>query len=149
MNEEVQETNETNESEGPVTPFEFLKQFKGAPDENKINEMKHSAPGNRLRMFTSSDGKKVYVLRGISAFELEQLQNGILKTILPEKYPAALKNSLAAKCVVWTNATPTGRISEVEFKSLGAGLVDTLHEVISELSDYMESPQIRQFSADL
>jgi hypothetical protein len=149
MSDEVQAKPAETPEDGPQTPQDFLSKFKGAPDEDLIAKIKSSSPGGRLRMITSTDGQRVYILRAISAFELQQLQDGILKTVLPEKYPTALKTALAVKCVVWTSATPTGVLTDLELKSAGAGLVDTLHEVISELSDYMEAPQIRQFSADL
>ena len=136
--------------DAPLSPSEFLKTFKGAPSEARIEEMKKNSPGGRIKLITSSDGKRVYILRAISAFELQQLQDGsLLKTTAPEKYASLLKRELAAKCILWTNATPTGNLSTVELLNSGAGLVDTLHEVISELSDYMEGPQIQRYSADL
>lgn len=132
------------------SPYDFLKDFKGAPTQQKINEMKSQAPGGRIKLVTSSDGKRVYLLRAVSAFELQKLQDTIMSRGMTDaKYPTVLKAELAAKCIVWTNATPTGTMSVIDLNQSGAGLVDTLHEVISELSDYMESPQIARFSADL
>ena len=145
--EEVQSTPETSTE---LSPYDFLKQFKNAPTQEKIAQMKAQSPGNRIKLITSSDGKRVYILRAISAFELQKLQEAsLLKTMSPEKYAGALKTELAAKCILWTNATPTGTMSNIELVNSGAGLVDTLHEVISELSDYMESPAIQRYSADL
>ena len=152
MADEVQavtDTQDTTES-APLSPFDFLKQFSGAPSQEKINSFKQQAPGGRIKLITSSDGKRVYILRAISAFELQNLQESpIFKTVAPEKYALTLKTELAAKCILWTNATPTGKMDNMELKTSGAGLVDTLHEVISELSDYMEAPQIARYSADL
>jgi hypothetical protein len=148
---EVPETGQTQQAPEaePETPMDFLSKIKNAPTEARIEEIKRSAPGGRLKLFTSSDGKRVYVLRAISAFELQQLEDGMLKTVAPEKYVTILKTELAAKCCVWTNTTANGALTSIELKQAGAGLVNTLHEIISELSDYMDSPQIRQFSADL
>jgi hypothetical protein len=145
---EVQEET-TAVEEQPQTPYEFLSSFKSAPTEARLDDIKSSVPGGRIKLFTSSDGKRAYILRGISAFELQKLQDGMLTTVKPDNYLAALKLELASKCCVWTSTTQTGLISNIELKQAGAGLTDTLHEIISELSDYMDAPQIRQFSVDL
>ena len=62
----------------PITPFEFLQQFADAPSQEQIDSLKSQAPGRRLRLFHSTDAKRVYIMRGIGGAELAQLCDSCL-----------------------------------------------------------------------
>ena len=132
-----------------ITPFEFLQKFAGAPSQEQINEWKQQAPGARIRLFHSSDGTRIYLLRGIGGQELAQLQASLPPNIAPEKVPTEVQNLIAIRCCVWTNSTIENKLSDLALKGAGAGLPQTLQEIIYQLSDYMDPATIDRFSADL
>ena len=76
---------EPTKAQPQITPFEFLQQFPEAPSVEQIEQWKQQAPGARLRIWHSSDGKRVYVLRAIGGQELAQLQASLPPNIPPEK----------------------------------------------------------------
>jgi len=132
-----------------ITPFEFLQSFPDAPSLEQIDQWKQQAPGARLRIWHSTDGKRVYVLRGVGGQELGHLQAGIPPNIPPEKVPAEAQARLAILCCVWTSSTLDHKLSDLVLKGAGAGLPQTLQEIIYQLSDYMDPMDINRFSADL
>lgn len=150
MNTETTEVQSIEATDGAMSPADFLKQFKGAPDSDKIALFKENAPGHRIKLFTSPDGKRVYVLRGISAFELEQIQisNGV-QTAAPNKQSDKVQQFVLSKCVLWTNTTASGRVTDTDLIAAGAGLVTTLTHIVNELSDFLDEVQIMRLSADL
>jgi len=91
---------EPTKEQPQITPFEFLQQFPEAPSLEQIDQWKQQAPGARLRIWHSSDGKRVYVLRAIGGQELVQLQASLPPNIPPEKVPAKSRSSWqsAAAC---------------------------------------------------
>ena len=132
-----------------ITPFEFLQTFPEAPSLEQIEQWKQQAPGARLRIWHSTDGKRVYVLRAIGGQELGQLQASLPPNIPPEKVQAEVQILLAIRCCVWTSSTIDHKLSDLALKGAGAGLSQTLQEIIYQLSDYMDPMDINRFSADL
>jgi hypothetical protein len=89
------------------------------------------------------------VLRAIGGQELGQLQASLPPNILPEKVQAEVQILLAIRCCVWTSSTIDHKLSDLALKGAGAGLPQTLQEIIYQLSDYMDPMDINRFSADL
>jgi hypothetical protein len=133
----------------PLSPLEFLQTFTGAPALEVVNDWKAQAPGARLKIFTSSDAKRIYVLRGITALELATVQSGLPTNLPQEKLFSELQTAIAVRCTLWTNWTKDGKLSMDAIKSSGAGLSQTLHEIIFQLSDFMDPETIERLSADL
>ena len=140
---------EPTKEQPQITPFEFLQQFPEAPSVEQIEQWKQQAPGARLRIWHSSDGKRVYVLRAIGGQELGQLQASLPPNIPPEKVQAEVQILMAIRCCVWTSSTIDHNLSDLALKGAGAGLPQTLQEIIYQLSDYMDPMDINRFSADL
>ena len=84
-----------------ITPFEFLQTFPEAPSLEQIEQWKQQAPGARLRIWHSTDGKRVYVLRAIGGQELGQLQASLPPNIPPEKVQAEVQ-------ILWRSAVACG-----------------------------------------
>ena len=150
--------NETPVVEQPATkpddnraldPLEFLSTFPNAPTKENIAIYKNSSPGHRIKLFTSSDMKRVYIMRGITAFELQKLQEGILSTVKESNYENELQIAVACKCCIWTSTTSTTKLNEMDIKGSGAGLAVNLYHIVSELSDYVAPSQLDRFTADL
>lgn len=133
----------------PLTPLEFLQTFTGAPTLEVINDWKAQVPGARIKIFTSTDAKRIYVLRGINSLELAQVQAGLPANLGQEKLFPELQAQLASRCTLWTNDTKDGKLSIEAVKTSGAGLAQTLHEVIFQLSDFMDPETIERLTADL
>jgi hypothetical protein len=137
------------EQDQQITPFDFLQTFPGAPDQATIESWKAQAPGRRVRLYHSTDAKRAYVLRGISALELAQVQTSLPANLTPEKVPGALQNVVAIRCTIWASETPDHKLSELVLQASGAGLAQTLHEIVCQLSDYADPVTIERCSADL
>jgi len=127
-------------------PYEFLATVKNAPSKQQIEAWKSEVPGGRVRLFTP-DGKRVYIIRGISGLELAKLADEIPANAKDVEYE--LKLAIAARCVLWTNATPTGVLDVYTLRTGPAGLPETIHTIVSQLSDYFDPVQLASFSADL
>lgn len=141
---------ETENKSVPLSPMAYLATIPGAPTEAQLTLIKAQAPGGRVRLFTSSDGKRVYIMRGFSGLELKAIQGRIPAGISPQNYPEELQKAIAVACCVWTNAGQDGKLTDaILHGSSGAGLAIALHEVAAMLSDYMSPEQIEQYSADL
>lgn len=145
---------EAPEQQGPIDPFVFLQQFPEAPSKEQIAAWKQQTPGNRVRMFTSIDSKRVYIMRGISAVELGKVQAEVVnlpgaQTFAPEKLHQEIQIAVVARCCVWTSATTDHKLTDQALRASGSGLAPTLHEVVAELSDYMPPEIIDRLSCDL
>jgi hypothetical protein len=132
-----------------LTPVQFLAQFPDAPTQDQIDSLKQQAPGGRIRLFHSSDAKRVYLMRGVTGVELAGLQAKIPQNTDPEKIPGLVQALVAAHCCVWTSATPDHKLNDQVLRGGTAGLPETLHEIVCQLSDYMAPVDIQRFSADL
>jgi hypothetical protein len=144
-----QTADQTADQAAPITPFEFLQGFAGAPNQADIDSLKAQAPGGRIRLFHSTDAKRVYLMRGISAIELVQVQNLIPAGIHPDKLSGVMQTTVAIKCCAWTSETADHKLSDLALQAAGAGLTGTLHEIVCQLSDYMDPATIDRCSADL
>jgi hypothetical protein len=132
-----------------LTPVQFLGQFPDAPTQDQIDSLKQQAPGGRIRLFHSSDAKRVYLMRGVTGVELAGLQAKIPQNTDPDKIPGLVQILVAAHCCVWTSATQDHKLNEQVLRGGTAGLPETLHEIVCQLSDYMAPVDIQRFSADL
>jgi hypothetical protein len=145
---EAQVEDEARVSKNFSNPYDFLATIKGAPSRASIESLKSQTPNNRLRVF-SPEGKRVYIVRGISALELNKLQNQVSEKTNPEKAEQELHIAIAAACVVWTNQSESGRLTEVELRAGSAGLPVSLFELVSWLSDFIAPEAFGALSAEL
>lgn len=133
-----------------LNPYDFIARFPGAPDKAKIDSWKQQVPGGRIKLKVSGDEKRVYIMRAISGLELGKLTQQILQQALPqEKLASELTSLVVCTCCLWTNASPTGQLTDQMLKASGSGLADTLHAVLSELSDYETPETIERLSVEL
>lgn len=139
----MSETEVRNEQPQPVDPYEFLAQFPNAPSRQYLEGVKKEAPGGKLRIF-SPDGKRVFILRGISGLELARLQAEVPKNSSNPEWDLQLK--ACATCIVWSNLGP---LDEMALRAGPAGLPDSLWMLIQALSDFYDPVQLTTFSADL
>lgn len=132
------------------TPLEVLASLSDdAPSQDVINGWKSQVPGNRVRVYFSTDMKRAYVMRPISALQLQRVQEQLPKANAPEEFAANLQRAVAAGCCLWTNQTANRKLTEIDLNGSGAGLSATLQEVVSQISDYADPVTIDRFSADL
>lgn len=131
-----------------TNPYDFLKTIPGAPSEEKIKEWKAQTPNQRIRVF-SPDTKRVFLVRGISALELNNIQPKIPTNVSPEKAEQELYAMVASQCVVWTNANATQKLSLDDLRTGSAGLPSTLFQLIQYLSDFVEPEALNVLSAEL
>lgn len=132
--------------ERPLSAIEFLSKFEGAPTEEDINLWRSAAPGGRVRLFTP-DMKRVFVLRAIGSLELEKIELQ-LANVPPEKIAKELQKTIAVQACLWTNIGKGGKLTVQELQAGPAGLPATLHEVISELSDFLPPQLVEKLSID-
>ncbi len=131
----------------PPTPLEFLLKQPGAPTVARINELKQQVPGGRLRVFATSDGKRVYLLRGFSGLEMAEVQKAVPANSTRPEEDYVLR--MAARCVVWTNSSPTGQLDPTVLQACGAGLPGTLFTMMSHLSDFVDPEMLDQLSGEI
>lgn len=136
----------TDVQEKPQTPFEFLAQFPGAPSEEDVTGWQASAPGGRVRLFTP-DRKRIFIVRAIGALELEKIQQSLLN-IPQERLATELQRMVCVQATLWTNTTKSGKLSSQDLQAAPAGLAPTMHEVVSELSDFLSPQLIEQLTID-
>jgi hypothetical protein len=134
----------------PESPMDtFRKLFPNAPNAQAVNLLKEQVPNGRLQIFISSDQKRGYIMRGITGIELRGIQEDKLKTVAPERQEAEGQIEVAAKCCVWTSATKNNKLSEMDLKSSGAGLADSLFSLVTILSDYNTPEMLMGLSAEI
>jgi hypothetical protein len=136
-------------AKGPRDPFTFLASFPNAPTRDQLELWKSQAPGGRIRLKTTSDFKRVFIMRAIGGTELAALQARLPQNITPERVPQEMQVAVSIHCCLWTNATPDGKLTDLVLRGSGAGLPLTLHEVVSVLSDFEDPEMIEHLSADL
>jgi hypothetical protein len=148
METQVQETEVTTAA--PVTPLEFIqKNFPNAPSGNQVDIIRAQVPNGRLKVFVSSDQKRAYIMRGISAIELQTLQDERMRVTQDNaKLVFALKADIVVKCCVWAS-TKDSKLTDLTLKGSGAGLVDTLYELVNQLSDYTDPETLFQLSSEI
>jgi hypothetical protein len=129
-----------------LNAFEFLAKFEGAPTEEQIEAWKSAAPGGRVRLFTP-DMKRVFVLRAIGALELEKIEQQ-LANVPQEKIARELQKAVCSQATLWTNITKTGKLTNQELQAGPAGLPATMHDVVSELSDFLHPQIVEKLTID-
>jgi hypothetical protein len=132
----------------PQTPYDFLALFPGAPTQSQIDTFRSMVPGARLRLLPMPDGKRLFLLRGFTALELLGAQSEAVK-LSPEKQLPFLQTKMAAHCTLWCSIVPSGKLTEMDLASAGAGLAGTLYSAVADLSDFMEPQVLDQLYIDL
>lgn len=141
-------------TDAPVTAkvpsaAEFLATIPNSPTPSDIEKWKKEVPGGRVRMF-SPDGERVFILRGLTGFELGQLADATPKSLPPEEREEALSEKLVAKALLWTNTTPSGKIEDPStLKHTTFGLPVALRTVVEDLSDMIPPERLFTMVADL
>jgi hypothetical protein len=136
------------EEEKQKTPLEHLAGIAGAPSADRINEWKEIVPGGRVSLFAlPPDGKIVFVVRGLSGFEMLQIQKSIPQNA--DNPQIELEIAAVAKAILWTNLTPTGAVDDLVLKKGPAGLGQTLFMKVSELSCFLNPEAVEALSGDL
>lgn len=144
----VQET-EAPKVKANMTPQEFLASLPAAPTAEQIALWKSQAPNNRVQVF-SPDGKRAYIMRGLTGMELTQIQKQLQGMATAVSDPdLELQILSVCKAVVWTNSGVNGRLTDTILRTGTAGLPSTLFAKVTNLSDFMEPQQIEMLSADL
>jgi hypothetical protein len=132
-----------------MDPHEFLASLPGAPTKDMIAAWKQQAPNNRLEVFTP-DGKRAYIVRGLTGLELTTIQKQIQSMATPVADPELeMQLHAVVKAVVWTNAGQNGKLTDVGLRTGAAGLPATLFTKVTKLSDFMDPQQIEFLSAEL
>lgn len=143
------ETAETPQVKANQTPEEFLASLPEAPTQEQITTWKAQAPNGRINMFTP-DGKRVYIMRGLTGLELSAIQKKLSSMATPVADPdMELQIEAVCKATVWTNAAPQNRLTDVILRTGTAGLPSSLFVKVSDLSDFMDPQKIEMMSADL
>jgi hypothetical protein len=137
------------ESKANMTPQEFLATLPGAPTADQIAAWKSQAPNNRLEVFTP-DGKRAFIMRGLTGLELTQIQKQIQGMATPSSDPdLEMQIASVVKSTVWTNVGIAGKLTDVVLRTGTAGLPSTLFSKVTKLSDFMDPQQIEFLSAEL
>ena len=147
----MNETTELDQQAAPAepqTPYEFLALFPGAPTPSDIEPYRKMVPGGRLRLLPMKDGKRLFLLRGFTALELQAVQADAAKAP-PEKQGQIAQTALVIRCTLWASTEVGGKLTEVGLQSAGAGLVSTLNFAITDLSDYNDPAVLEQLYVDL
>lgn len=132
----------------PKTPFEYLALFPGAPTPAQIDSYRQAVPGGRLRLLPMPDGKRLFLLRGFTAIEMQQFQAEAAK-VAPEKQLYTLQVAAAARCTLWTSFVKSGKLTASDLEASGAGLASTLYTAIADLSDFTDPEVLDQLYIDL
>lgn len=131
-----------------MSPQEFLATLPGAPTPEQIANWKLQAPNNRVQLF-SPDGKRAFILRGLTGLELSQIQKQIQQMATPSSDPdLEIQIAAAVKATVWTNVAG-GKLTDTFLRTGSAGMPSTLFAQVTRLSDFMDPQQIELLSAEL
>lgn len=144
--EQVHETEESQEQ--LLSPYDLIAS-KGGPSKDTILAWKTQTPNGKLKVFTPDGGKRLFIMRAVSSLEMSLLSRQIPKNTEPEQRNSDLEMLVAAKCIVWTNITPTGKVQPDELKAGSAGLSSTLFNFIAWMSDYVDPSAFEVISSDL
>lgn len=154
---DVQEKDEKTAEQTLMDPFDFLQKFPNAPSKAVVESWKTQAPNGVIRLFAPGNGKRVYLVRGISGLELKLIQSQIPDNLGANLAPDAriAKNEAevalqsVAKAVVWTNVTPDGKLTKEHLEAGPAGLPSTIFNLVTYLSDFLEPEALQLMSAEL
>jgi hypothetical protein len=132
-----------------LTPQEFLASLVGAPTADQVATWKQQAPNNRIEIL-SPDGKRAYIVRGLTGLELTQIQKQIQQMATPATDPdLEIQIASVVRATLWTNAGQNGKLTDVILRTGTAGLPSTLFAKVTKLSDFMDPQQIEMLSAEL
>jgi hypothetical protein len=132
-----------------MTPQEFLASLAGAPTADQITSWKQQAPNQRIEVF-SPDGKRAYIVRGLTGLEFSQIQKQVQQMATATADPdLELQIAAVTKATVWTNAGQNGKLNDISLRTGSAGLPSTLFNKVTKLSDFMDPQQIEMLSAEL
>ena len=153
---DVQVQDEKNAEKKLMDPWDFLLTFPNAPTKATVEAWKKQAPNGIIRLFAPGNGKRVYLVRGISGTELKGIQSQIPDNLganlAPEARAAKVEGELsvlvASKCVVWTN-TVDGKLTKEQLELGSAGLPSTLFNIIMYLSDFLDPSSLELMSVEL
>lgn len=144
--EQVQETEASQEQ--LLNPYDLIAS-KGGPSKDTILAWKTQTPNGKLKILAPDGGKRLFILRAVSNLELSILTRQLPKNLEPEQRSSELEMLVAAKCTVWTNITPSGKVTSEELKAGSAGLSSTLFNFIAWMSDYVDPSAFEVISTDL
>jgi len=152
---QAQVQDEAKAQQSLLDPYEYLATFPNAPSKTQIETFKAQAPNAVIRIFAV--GKRAYLVRGISGLELASIQSQIPSNLgaglVPEAQAAKVESEISlmvsSKCVVWTSATPDGKLSVEQLRGGSAGLPSTLFNLITWLSDFVDPEAFQVMSAEL
>jgi hypothetical protein len=139
--------NPTAAVDQPQTPADFLSALPNAPSKVRIEEWKTSVPGNRVKLFVTSDGKQAFILRGLSGLEMSKINAKAQPNADNPEYELAL--AACELAVLWTNTTRDGKIDDLALRKGPAGIPGSLFKLISELSGFYEPQELQVLSGDL
>ncbi|MGC1582142.1 MAG: hypothetical protein WA766_11695 [Candidatus Acidiferrales bacterium] len=131
-----------------MTPQEFLATLPGAPSADQIATWKSQAPNNRLDVL-SPDGKRAFILRGLTGLELTQIQKQVQQIQGCTDPDLEMQIAAVVKATVWTNVGQSGKLTDIILRTGTAGLPSALFTKISKLSDFMDPQTIEYLSAEL
>lgn len=132
-----------------MSPQEFLASLAGAPTADQITAWKSQAPNNRIEVFTP-DGKRAFILRGLTGLELTQIQKQIQSMATPTSDPdLEMQIASVVKANLWSNVGQGTKLTDVSLRTGSAGLPSTLFAIVTRLSDFMDPQQINLLSAEL
>lgn len=150
MSDETQVPVPTADAVKPaMTPATFLASLPGSPSADMVENWKQQAPNNKIKIF-SPDGKRAYILRGITGFELATIQKQLEGMATPSANPE-LEVQLASVTLacIWTNVGTNHKLDGTILRSGTAGLPQTLFQIVSELSDFYDPAKLDFMSGDL
>lgn len=152
---DAQVQDEKKAAQNLMDPMEYLQTFKNAPTKAQIESWKQQAPNGVIRILAI--GKRVYLVRGVSGLELQQLQAEVPENLgaglNPEARAAKIEGEVSlrvgARCVPWTSTTTDGKLTTEQLRVGSAGLPSTLFSMITYLSDFIDPQELQLISAEL
>jgi len=135
------------DAEKAQSPLEFLQErCKDAPTPAQIDAWKQQVPNARVQFFCP-DGKRFFILRGITGLEYRAIQEFAAQNSKDPDYEFRIR--LAEKAVLWTNTSGSHKLDDQQLRLGTAGLPETLHAIVSQLSDFYDPVQLFNLTADL
>lgn len=131
----------------PQTPSDYLALFPGSPSPAQVESYRQQVPGGRLRLLPMPDGKRLFLLRAFTALELAGVQ-AELQRIPEDKQANHLQVQMSIRCCLWTSVVKTGKLTENDLASSGAGLASSLYFAITDLSDFTAPAVLEQLFVD-
>lgn len=135
-----------SESDSQKTPQQILDGFAGAPTAEQIANFKSQVPNGAVRAF-SPDGKRMFLLRGITGLEMRELQKSVVANAAEPE--AEFKILAVCAACLWTNTSGSRKLDPAVLRASTAGLPDSLFSIIELLSDFFAPSQLLNMSFDL